>query len=48
MKAIEHCVAWSPVRLGYCKSEDTEAPEGKVSCRWSHNKQAGIGVRVQT
>lgn len=51
MKVIEHCVAWSPVKLGFCpyyKSEDTEAPKGQVSCRWSHNKQVGIGVRIQT
>lgn len=51
MKVIEHCVAWSPVKLGFCpyyKSEDTEAPKGQVSCQWSHNKQVGIGVRIQT
>lgn len=44
MTATEHCVAWSPVKLGFCafcKSEDAEAPKVKVSCRWSHNKQVG-------
>lgn len=40
MNVMENGVAWSPGKFGFCpyfKSEDTEAPEGKVSCLWSCN-----------